>query len=262
MMNGHFSHQAASHSSKLTLPTNNLQHPGPSKHFVNIAESPTSVRLAFIRKVYFLLTLQLLVTFGLAALFYGNPEITQWIRTNTWMMIVAAVLSLLLGLVMSLVRRRHPWNLIVLLLFTLCIAYTVALITSYYSVVAIVEAFAITTGVFLAMTAITVLSKQDFSGWRPLLYAGLFVVALASFIHALVTFVFGIFSPVVDIVIAAASALLFSVYIIIATYNILHKVSPEEHIMACMELYLVIINLFLSILKLIGYANGQRSVRR
>ena len=52
--------------------------------------------------------------------------------------------------------------------------------------------------------------------------------------------------------IAAAGAILFSMFIIFDTHMIMHKVSPEEYIHASVNLYLDIINLFLHILRLLG----------
>jgi FtsH-binding integral membrane protein len=226
-----------------------------SDPFLNVAHSDRQIRMAFVRKIYILLTLQLAVTAGISAVFYSVDSVRQWVQHNTWMLILTTVLSIVFLLALMYFRRRHPLNLSLLAMFTLCMAYTVGLATSFYSVIVVVEAFAITTGVFLALTAYTVWSKRDFSGWGPFLYATLWVVVLASFVHLLITVVFGVYSSVTDTVIAGVSALLFSAYIIYDTFMILNRLSPEDYIVGIVDLYLDIINLFLAILRLIGHAS-------
>ena len=51
--------------------------------------------------------------------------------------------------------------------------------------------------------------------------------------------------------IAVVGAVLFSCFIVFDTYMLIHKLSPEEYILASINLYLDIINLFLEILKIL-----------
>lgn len=55
-----------------------------------------------------------------------------------------------------------------------------------------------------------------------------------------------------DTVLAAVGAILFAGFIVFDTHMILHKLSPEEYILAAINLYLDILNLFLEILKILG----------
>lgn len=63
-----------------------------------------------------------------------------------------------------------------------------------------------------------------------------------------------IFFPTVlmDRMIAAGGALLFSLFIVFDTSMMMHKLSPEEYIVASVNLYLDILNLFLHLLRLMG----------
>jgi hypothetical protein len=56
-------------------------------------------------------------------------------------------------------------------------------------------------------------------------------------------------SPVADTMYACIGALIFSLYLVFDTYMILNKLSPDQYIMAALNLYLDIINLFLYILE-------------
>ena len=52
--------------------------------------------------------------------------------------------------------------------------------------------------------------------------------------------------------IAIGGAVLFSFFIIVDTQMMLHKLSPEEYMLAAINLYLDILNLFLHILRILG----------
>jgi FtsH-binding integral membrane protein len=58
-------------------------------------------------------------------------------------------------------------------------------------------------------------------------------------------------SPALEFMIAAGGAVLFSIFIVVDLHLLMHKLSPEEYILATINIYLDIINLFLHILRLI-----------
>lgn len=60
----------------------------------------------------------------------------------------------------------------------------------------------------------------------------------------------------VDKLIAVGGAILFSLFIVFDTHMMMHKLSPEEYMLAAINLYLDILNLFLHILKLLGERNN------
>ena len=58
-------------------------------------------------------------------------------------------------------------------------------------------------------------------------------------------------SEILHLGIAVLGAIVFSCFIVFDTYLLIHKLSPEEYIVAAINLYLDIINLFLEILKIL-----------
>jgi len=56
---------------------------------------------------------------------------------------------------------------------------------------------------------------------------------------------------------AIGGAFLFSAFIIFDTQMIMTRVSPEDYIMATIQLYLDIINLFIEILRILNHANRR-----
>lgn len=62
------------------------------------------------------------------------------------------------------------------------------------------------------------------------------------------------YSETVELVVAAIGALLFCGFIIYDTHSLMHRLSPEEYVLAAINLYLDIINLFLHLLRLLEAA--------
>jgi FtsH-binding integral membrane protein len=59
-------------------------------------------------------------------------------------------------------------------------------------------------------------------------------------------------NAVLDTVVAATGAILFTMYILYDTHMIMEKLSPEDYIDAAVSLYLDIVNLFINLLRLFG----------
>ena len=59
-------------------------------------------------------------------------------------------------------------------------------------------------------------------------------------------------SIMMDRLLAIGGAVIFSLFIIYDTHMMMHKVSPEDYIVASINLYLDIINLFLYILRIVS----------
>ncbi|GFR99326.1 protein lifeguard 4 [Elysia marginata] len=58
--------------------------------------------------------------------------------------------------------------------------------------------------------------------------------------------------PIIHLGISLAGAALFCVFIVVDTHLLMSRLSPEEYIMAAINLYLDILNLFLYILRILG----------
>ena len=149
----------------------------------------------FIRKVYCILTLQLLVALGFIALFLFHDGIRKYVQHNTAMFISAWVLTLVLVIALACVekiRRQTPYNYIFLTLFTFAEGYLLGVVSSYYDVDAVLMAVGITAFVTLALTLFAFQTKWDFTGMGGYLFAALMVLIcfgfIAIFIHGPVRF--------------------------------------------------------------------------
>ncbi|KAL0196133.1 hypothetical protein M9458_009705, partial [Cirrhinus mrigala] len=59
------------------------------------------------------------------------------------------------------------------------------------------------------------------------------------------------YNDTMELVFAGAGALLFCGFIVFDTHLLMHKLSPEEHVLASINLYLDIVNLFIYILRIL-----------
>ncbi|KAG9296642.1 hypothetical protein G9A89_002913 [Geosiphon pyriformis] len=218
----------------------------------NSLQTDKAIRMAFVRKVYFLLSAQLAVTIGISIWFRQHSVVKEWVSDHQWLFFVSWALALIILCLLFWKRKSFPLNLFFLFLFTLCISYGIGTVVSVYDTTVVLQAFLITFGTFIALVLFTLQSKIDFSSWGPFLYAGLWVIIFAGFIGWLFPFDRGY-----HIAVSGLSALLFSGYIIYDTYMIFNKLSPEEYILAAIDLYLDILNLFIAILALLGGADGH-----
>ncbi|KAH1013982.1 hypothetical protein HUJ04_002896 [Dendroctonus ponderosae] len=131
----------------------------------NVAQATKSIRLAFLRKVYGLLTMQILLTVTIAAIFMFTPPIKVFVQTN--------------------------------------------------------------------------------------LFAGLLILIVGGFIQVFIQ------SPIFELLIGFGGAFLFCLFIIYDSKLIMETLSPEEYILATINLYMDIINLFIYILRILQALNRQ-----
>lgn len=112
----------------------------------------------------------------------------------------------------------------------------------------VLSAAVITTGVTLALTAYVYKTGKDFSRMGGFLFAGLIAVILAS--------IAAMFVPAMQAGVSAAAALLFSGFILYDTSRLVRG-EEDNYVMAACSMYLNVLNLFLSILQLLGLSNDD-----
>ena len=112
----------------------------------------------------------------------------------------------------------------------------------------VLTAAVLTTAVTLALTAYVHKTGKDFTRMGGFLFAGLIVVLLAS--------IAAIFVPVMQAGVSAAAALLFSGFILFDTSRLIRG-EEDNYVMAACSMYLNVLNLFLAILQLLGFAGDD-----
>lgn len=112
----------------------------------------------------------------------------------------------------------------------------------------VLTAAVITTAVTLALTAYVHKTGKDFTRMGGFLFAGLIVVLLAS--------IAALFVPAMQAGVSAVAALLFSGLILFDTSRLIRG-DEDNYVMAACSMYLNVLNLFLSILQLLGFSSDD-----
>ncbi|KAF5288589.1 hypothetical protein FQA39_LY15368 [Lamprigera yunnana] len=215
----------------------------------NVMQASKRVRMAFIRKVYGLLSVQLFFTVIVSSICMFTPPIKTFIQTNDWLLIVAMFGSIGILIALFIKRLETPTNFILLAAFTVVEAYTVGVVVSFYSQAVVLQALILTMVVVGCLTAYTFQTKHDYSSMYSSLFAGLCILLVGGFLQLF------FHSTVFELIFAIGGALLFSIFIVFDTQMLMQTVSPEEYILATINLYLDIINLFLYILRILQSLN-------
>ncbi|CAO2582204.1 Protein lifeguard 4 [Lemmus lemmus] len=214
-----------------------------------VASASVHIRMAFLRKVYSILSLQVLLTTVTSAVFLCCEAVRTFIHESPALILVFALGSLGLIFALTLHRHKHPLNLYLLFAFVSTLILSLPLAFTFYDVYLILQAFILTTAVFLGLTAYTLQSKRDFSKFGAGLFAVLWILCLAGFLKVF------FHSEAMELVLASLGALLFCGFIIYDTHSLMYKLSPEEYVLAAISLYLDVINLFLHLLRFLEAVN-------
>jgi FtsH-binding integral membrane protein len=183
----------------------------------------------------------------MSAVSFVSTGYKNWIQSNPWMLYTSLFGAIGFMLLTFWKRKSYPTNLIFLGIFTGLEAYTVSVITSFYESRIVLTALIFTLAIFAALTVFACQSKYDFTSWVPYLFGGLWVLIIFGFMSA-----FFPYSSKVDLGYGIVSALIFSAYILVDTQLVMRHYHVEEEIAAAISLYLDIINLFLSILRILN----------
>ncbi|XP_028649426.1 protein lifeguard 1 [Erpetoichthys calabaricus] len=212
-----------------------------------------SVRRAFIRKVFAVVTMQLLVTFGIVCIFTFANVVKNYIKSNIWVYItsycVFAVVAIVLQFGGSL-RRRFPWNIIALGVVTLSLSFMVGAVASFHDTTAVIIALGSTVIISFTIIIFSAQSRISFSICNGIL------IVLAVDLMMFGFFSIFFYSTMLQILYGCLGALVFALFLAIDVQLVIgresYALSPEEYIFAALAIYLDIILIFLYLLILFG----------
>jgi protein lifeguard len=201
-----------------------------------------------------ILATQLTITAAAVGYSALSPGFLAFAKAHMYLYVLAFVVSLIT--LYSLVcypelARSVPTNYILLFLFTIAESYLVANMTMLFTPKSVLLAALLTAAIVLALTIYAFKTDTDFT------YAGgsLFVVSALMVVSLFAMF---IQSKILDMIIAFVSACLFGMYLIYDTQLIIGGEGKaaayeiDDYVLAAMNVYIDIIQLFIEILRLIG----------
>jgi FtsH-binding integral membrane protein len=226
--------------------------PDDFKYSTSVVECSLPIRHAFIRKVYTILSGQLLMTAVIGSTIILNGRVHAWALTNIWAFYVSLFGSIVLMIGAFIKQRSYPTNLLFLAGFTALESYAVGVVSSLYDTKIVLQALLITLVVFVGLTLLAMQTKYDLTGWQMYLSGALWALIGFGFIA-----MFFPYSSGMELGYSIVGALVFSGYILVDTQLIMRKYHPEDEVAAAISLYLDIINLFLNILRILNQVNSD-----
>lgn len=213
------------------------------------AEANDNALVSFVKTTYkFFAGSLLLATLGaiLGFMFF------EAVVTYRWAFFIAE-LAAFFGLMFS--RGKTGLNLLMLFAFTTLSGITLVpllgFVISRAGIGGVAQALGMTTIVFGAMSLYAIKTKNDLANMGKMLFIALIVVFVCSIINLFIG------SSPFQIIIAGASTIIFSLYIAYDTQNII-KGMYASPIDAAISLYLDFLNVFISILQLIGLTSDNK----
>ena len=206
--------------------------------------------VSFMKTTYQLLAASMIAA---AAGAYVTMPYAETIMQYKWFVFGFELFMLFVGLGMT--RNKPGLNLVALFVFTFTTGVSlVPLLSSLIGAghgAVIGNAFLMTAVLFGALSLFAINSKTDYANWGKPLFITLIVIIIASLVN-----MFLLQSPIMHVVITAGILLLFSLFTIYDTQNIANGAysSPVD---AAVSLYLDFLNMFTSLLQLLGIFGGD-----
>ncbi|XP_072544610.1 protein lifeguard 1 [Salminus brasiliensis] len=226
--------------------------------FVESAFEDKTVRRAFVRKVFSVVTLQLLVTFTVVCVFTFSETVKTAVQSNIWVYISSYIIFMVVALCLSLFSsfsRTHPWNLISLSVVTLSLSYMVGTVASFHNTTSVVIAMGATVVVSFTIIIFSAQTRVDFS-----ICNGIIIILAVDLL------MFGFFSifyynSMLQILYGCLGALLYSLFLAVDCQLVMgrekYSLNPEEYVFGALIIYLDIIMIFLYILMILGGSSNN-----
>ena len=215
--------------------------------------SKTNIRIQFIRKVYLILSTQLLLTASMSTIAMYSAQTKTFLIQNQWLFILSIFINLISCYALLCYKscsRTVPNNYILLFLFTFSESYLLMGVTAFTYPENVFIALVLTAAIVVSLTIYAFRTEKDFT-----IFGGLFFMVLMVLFVAGILAVF-IQSRIFDIVISGCTVVLFGFYLIYDTQLIIgrfeNKLSLDDYVLGAIMLYVDIIRIFLEILKILA----------
>lgn len=215
-------------------------------------------RMGFIRKVYSILSVQLLLTVAFSAASMYFHKFNQWQAENLWVFAITIPLTFISMYALYCypkVARSTPGNYIWLFIFTICESWSISMICAFTDPVDVFIALALTSAIVVGLTIYAFTTSTDFTAC----YAFMFALSLCMLVGAILTIF--IHNAFMVIAISFGCAVIASIWLIYDTQLIVgkhaHKWQIDDYILAALSLYIDIIRIFIEILRIISIINGD-----
>jgi modulator of FtsH protease len=203
-------------------------------------------RATLVRRTYSLVFASILVTIAGTAYAMSSPRMMDAVLAHPWIMLACTFVPLILAQVS---RNAFPQNIGFVFLFTFAMGLYQAPFIAFaeqHSPGIASQAAILTLSAFGALTAYAFISRRDFGAWQSFLFTGLIVLVVASllmmFTHSTAGYTW----------LAGVGVLLFSGLLVFDTWRIRNVYGPDDYVLAAVNIYLDLLNMFMFILTLLS----------
>lgn len=215
----------------------------------NIAYADESALVNFVKTTYkFFGASLLLATIGALVGFQNFAFVLEY-RIGIFIAEIVALIALFF------LRAKPAVNVALLFAFTFLSGVALVPLLGYVisrsGLGAVWQALGMTTIVFGVMSIFALKTKKDLANMGKMLFISLIVVLVCSLVN-----VFFLNSTPFQALISGACVILFSLYVAYDTQNIVRGLY-DSPVLAAVNLYLDFLNIFISLLQLIGILGGN-----
>lgn len=228
---------------------------------------------AVMARVYLWMTLGLVVTTAVSVWVFNTPAVYNFIFSNFFVIIGLFVLQIVMvvALVKALQTISTGAALTMFFVYAGLMGLTLSSILFYYTSGTITLAFGVAAIVFVLMSVIGIVTKQDLTKWGPILFFGLIGIIVATVVNMFLR------SSMLDLIISYLGVALFMGLIVYDTKYIKDMTAKavvsnngmtsgsaittsgegsvalsKLSVLGALKLYLDFINLFLFLLRIFG----------
>jgi len=243
-------------------PLNNANDPDSLSTF-----SDQAVRNGFIRKVYGILGMQLVVTTAIGAtiMHLGKDLVKSHPALCTGMLFTSMAMSVGMMCIFSCrpdLLRTSPQNYCILVAFTVAESVMVGFVSISYTKESVLIVLGLVAIIVLGLTLFACQTSIDFTGLGPYLFCGVMALMGMGFVFWIGSMAGLSNSPAfktMQLIYAGIGVLVFSCYLVYDTQLIVGGKHPraaqfavDDYCAAAISLYMDIIQLFLFLLQLLG----------
>ncbi|CAL9145719.1 unnamed protein product [Musa hybrid cultivar] len=212
---------------------------------------PPELRWSFIRKIYSILSAQMLITVAVAAAVVSIHPVSHFFVSSSAGLGLYVFLIILPFFVMCPLYyyyQHYPLNYLLLGIFTVSLGFAVGLTCAFTSGKVILEYVVLTALVVVSLTIYTFWAaarSYDFTFLGPFLFSSIMIL----FVFVLIQVLFPV-GRISAMIYGGLAAIIFCGFIVYDTDNLIKRYSYDDYMWAAVALYLDIINLFLSLFTL------------
>ena len=222
-----------------------------SKETFEISELQKKIRLTFIRKVYIIFFIHLLITLGISCLCFIK-KIREFASSHLVVLIVVGVIAfgfLIFIECFNEASRKMPMNYLLFVVWILLEGYLLITLCSYYDKKLVLSCIGILVGVSIGLIIYSFYTKLDYYFFGGLLCC--FIMGIISFVICGI-----IFKKWLYILICFGGVFVFSIFLVYNSKIVMKRYDKlygtNDYLIASLNLYLDIINIVNYFLNMIG----------